>query len=110
MTTKTTAHTFHIPVMGLAFTVDSPIKVAQYGISSVVSIVDDVLIEKMNEFYSKKYQLPFQSYPTKELDSRAKRITSYLNLLHDQTEEKFNQLKDITSEKSKALKEYIHIS
>ena len=45
-------HTFHIPVMGLAFTIDSPIRVAHYGISSVISIMDDDLIEKMNVFYS----------------------------------------------------------
>ena len=88
MNTKT-AHTFHIPVMGLAFTVDSPIKVAQYGISSVVSIVDDVLIEKMNEFYSKKYKIPFQSFPTKEFDSRANRITSYLNNMDAIVTQKF---------------------
>ena len=31
-------HTFHIPVMGLAYTVDSPVKVARFGISSVISI------------------------------------------------------------------------
>ena len=47
MNTKT-IHSFHIPVMGLAYTIDSPIRVAQYGISSVISIADDELIEKMN--------------------------------------------------------------
>ena len=41
-------HHFHIPVMGIAFTIDSPIKVAKYGISSVISIVEDKLIEMMN--------------------------------------------------------------
>ena len=46
MTTQNT-HTFHIPVMGLAYTVDSPIRVAQFGISSVVSITDDEVIEKI---------------------------------------------------------------
>ena len=51
-------HTFHIPVMGLAYTIDSPIKVAKYGISSVVSITDDELIEKMRAFYSQKFSLP----------------------------------------------------
>ena len=50
MRDKTQPHSFHIPVMGLAYTVDSPIKVAKYGISSVISIVDDFLIEKMNEY------------------------------------------------------------
>ena len=41
------AHTFHIPVMGTGYTVDTPVKVAHLGISSVISIVDDILIEKM---------------------------------------------------------------
>ncbi|WP_139958248.1 hypothetical protein [Flavicella sediminum] len=109
MTTKTTAHTFHIPVMGLAFTVDSPIKVAQYGISSVVSIVDDVLIEKMNEFYSKKYQLPFQAYPTKELDSRAKRITSYLNNMDIIVKNKFQEFKESLLEKKEVLTDYLEM-
>ena len=49
-------HTFHIPVMGLAYTIDSPIRVGQYGISSVVSITDDELIEKMRAFYSEKFK------------------------------------------------------
>ncbi|MBP1655129.1 MAG: hypothetical protein H6Q28_1685, partial [Bacteroidetes bacterium] len=40
-------HTFHIPVLGLAFSVDTPLRVARFGISSVVSIVDDILIERM---------------------------------------------------------------
>lgn len=50
---KKPAHNFHIPVMGLAYTIDSPIRVAQFGISSVVSIIDDEIIERMRHFYSK---------------------------------------------------------
>ena len=49
-------HTFHIPVMGLAYTIDSPIRVGKYGVSSVVSITDDELIEKMRAFYSEKFK------------------------------------------------------
>ncbi len=40
-------HTFSIPVMGTGFSIDTPLRVAQYGISSVISLVDDVLIEQM---------------------------------------------------------------
>ena len=47
-------HSFHIPVMGLAYTIDSPIRVAQYGISSVISIIDDEIIEKMNRLYHQR--------------------------------------------------------
>ena len=45
--THPSIHTFNIPVMGLAYTIDSPIRVAHLGISSVISIMDDELIEKM---------------------------------------------------------------
>ncbi|OBY65189.1 hypothetical protein LPB301_08765 [Polaribacter reichenbachii] len=95
--------------MGIGFTIDSPLKVAQYGIDSVISLVDDILVEKMRKLYSEKFQVPYQEISDKVDDFRAKRITSYLNLLHGQTEHKFNQLKNITSEKSSALKDYIHM-
>jgi len=95
MQNKKNPHSFHVPVMGLAFTIDSPIKIAKYGISSVISIVDDILIEKMNEYYSKKFELPFKAISTKVEDYRAKRITSYLNLISDLAEKKFDDLKNI---------------
>ena len=44
------AHTFHIPVMGIGFTIDTPLKVSQYGIDSVISLVDDILLEKIRSF------------------------------------------------------------
>lgn len=75
-------HTFHIPVMGLAFSIDSPVKVGPYGIHSVVSLSDDTLIEQMRGHYSQQYQEPYTEITPKEPDYRAKRITAYLNLLH----------------------------
>lgn len=75
-------HTFHIPVMGLAFTVDTPVKVARYGISSVVSIIEDKLIELMRKHYYTQIGKPFVPITTKEEDYRAKRITDYLNLVN----------------------------
>lgn len=102
-------HSFHIPVMGIGFTIDSPLKLAQYGIDSVISLVDDILVEKMRKIYSEKFEVPYKEITDKVEDFRAKRITSYLNLLHEQTEAKFNQLKNITSLKSKVLKEYIQM-
>ena len=47
-------HNFHIPVMGLGFTVDTPVKVAHYGISSVVSIAEDHLLERMRAIISRE--------------------------------------------------------
>lgn len=76
-------HVFHIPVMGLGFTIDTPLKVARFGISSVLSIVEDELLERMREFYCTAENLPFEPFPDKDIDAREKRITAYLNLLDD---------------------------
>ena len=107
MTTLKPLHTFHIPVMGLAYTIDSPIRVAKYGISSVISIMDDELIEKMNAFYSKKFDFPYQEITQKIHDYRAERITSYLNLVDKIVKEKFENFKTELSESKSALENYI---
>ena len=107
MTTLKPLHTFHIPVMGLAYTIDSPIRVAKYGISSVISIMDDELIEKMNAFYSKQFDLPYQEISQKIHDYRAKRITSYLNLVDKIVKEKFEIFKAELSESKVALDNFI---
>ncbi len=86
-------HTFHIPVMGLAFTIDSPIRVAQYGISSAISIIDDDLIERMRAFYCKKLNIPYKEITQKIYDYRAERITSYLNIVDEIVQDKFENFK-----------------
>jgi hypothetical protein len=74
-------HRFHIPTMGLAYTIDSPIKVARFGISSAISIVEDRLIEMMRSHYYPTVQKVFHPIGTHEDDYRARRITDYLNLV-----------------------------
>lgn len=102
-------HNFHIPVMGLAYTIDSPIRVAQYGISSVVSIIDDEIVEKMKNFYSKKFHLDYPCISTKTHDYRAKRITDYLNMMDDIVNEKFEAFKEEISRSSKALQNFMEM-
>ena len=100
-------HTFHIPVMGLAYTIDSPIRVGQYGISSVVSITDDELIEKMRAFYSEKFSIPYQEITQKFHDYRAERITNYLNLVDKIVKDKFENFKNELIESKSSLENYI---
>ncbi|MBA6152100.1 hypothetical protein [Gelidibacter maritimus] len=100
-------HSFHIPVMGLAYTIDSPIRVAHFGISSVISIIDDELIEKMNAFYSQKFSLPYQEISKKAEDYRAKRITAYLNLVDTIVKDKFVKFKEELSESKSALENFV---
>lgn len=107
MPNKKNSHTFHIPVMGLAFTIDSPIRVAQYGITSTVSITDDDLIEKMRAFYSEKFSIPYQEITQKIQDFRAKRITNYLNTMDTIVNEKFEKFKTDLAESKTALENYI---
>ena len=102
-------HTFHIPVMGLAYTIDSPIKVAKYGISSVVSITDDELIEKMRAFYSQKFSLPYLEITSKSHDCRAERIKSYLNLVDVIVKYKFENFKIELSENKVSLENFIRM-
>ena len=105
--TNTPLHTFHIPVMGLAYTIDSPIRVAQYGISSVISIADDDLIEKMRNFYSLKFNLPYEEITQKFHDYRAERITSYLNLVDKIVKEKFESFKIELAESRSVLENFM---
>lgn len=74
-------HTFHIPVMGLAYTVDTPVKVARFGISSVVSIIEDNLLEEMRKYYCWQENEIYEPIRPDEHDSRARRVTAYLDLL-----------------------------
>jgi hypothetical protein len=104
---KKPLHNFHIPVMGLAYTIDSPVRVAQYGISSVISIIDDEIIEKMKNFYSHKLNLNYASISTKVEDYRAKRITAYLDLLDDIVTDKFEAFKEEISKNKTALSNFV---
>ena len=88
-----TLHTFHIPVLGLAYSIDTPVKVARFGISSVISIMDDQLIEDMRKHYCRETGEHYQLIPQTETDHRAKRITAYLNLVNKIVSNQIAELK-----------------
>lgn len=91
--TKNEIHTFHIPVMGIGYTIDSPVKVARYGISSVVSIIEDHVIERLREYYTQFIGQTYVEIKTNEVDYRARRITSYLNILDTIVCRQFDEIK-----------------
>ncbi|MCP4801059.1 MAG: hypothetical protein GY893_14050, partial [bacterium] len=102
-------HKFYIPVMGTGFTIDTPLKVARYGISSVVSLVDDVLIEQMRQRISLESNTPFEAIDKREDDSRARRITSYLNLMNELIEKQIADLRNSIFEKGNDLSKYFEM-
>lgn len=102
-------HTFHIPVMGLGYTIDTPVKVARFGISSVVSIIQDVLVEQMREFYCKQSGEEYIHIPTDDIDHRAKRVTSYLNLLQRIVDKQIEEMKKEPFEEGKDIIKYFKL-
>ena len=102
-------HTFHIPVMGLAFSIDTPVKVARFGISSVVSIVDDILIEHMRKQHALEQGEDYTPITTKDHDYRARRITEYLNLLQRIVHDQIVSLRASAFEKGSEIVKYFEM-
>lgn len=86
-------HTFYIPVMGTGHTADSPIRVAHLGITTVISLVDDLLLEQLRAHYSAAYGLPYTPIPRGAEDGRARRITAYLDAVCEIVERRLEELR-----------------
>ena len=102
-------HQFHIPVMGIAFTIDTPVKVARFGISSVISIVEDRLIEMMRKHYYPTIHQQYQPITIDEDDYRAKRITDYLNLVNTIVKQQVERLKMAAFETGSEIVKYFEM-
>ena len=105
----TSQHTFHIPVMGTAFTADSAIKVAHYGINTVIALADDVLLERLRKYYSHIYNISYEEIKNDTKDYRADRITSYLNMVNKVVSAKFEELTSATQDKFEEVKKYFEM-
>lgn len=102
-------HSFHIPVMGIGFTIDTPLKVSPLGIDSVISLVDDQLMEKLRKMYCETSGRTYSEIKEGTEDFRAKRITSYLNLIASLAEKKFEDVKTMASGLSDELYQYFNM-
>lgn len=106
---KKEQHSFHIPVMGIAYTIDSPLKVGRFGISSVLSLVDDHLIEKMRKIYSEKENLKYNPILITDYDYRANRIKEYLNLIQEVLQKQIKKLKTESFIKGSEIVKYFEL-
>lgn len=95
--------------MGLAYTIDSPIKVARFGISSVISIIEDKLIEMMRRHYYPTINQEYKPISTQEPDYRAKRITDYLNLVNTIVQTQIEKLKQAAFEANSEIVKYFEL-
>jgi len=92
--------------MGTGYTIDTPLRVAKFGISSVISLVDDVLIEQMRKFHSGKAGEPYEEITDRDDDPRAHRITAYLNLLNKLVKAQVRNLQNSPFEKDSDITRY----
>lgn len=106
---ESTAHTFHIPVMGLGFTIDTPLKVAKYGITSVVSIMEDHLIEDIRKNIAESYGKEYTEINVNEFDYRSKRITAYLDLINKIVFEQNEAIKKLPLGQENQLDKYFEM-
>lgn len=95
--------------MGLAYTIDSPIKVARFGISSVISIVENRLIELMRKHYYPATGKTYQPISVHEDDFRAKRITDYLNLVNNIVQDQVEKLSNAAFETGSEIVKYFEM-
>lgn len=106
---RSNRHTFHIPVMGLGYTIDTPLKVARFGISSVLSIIEDGLMEQMRKFHCERENELYVEIDGKDVDHRAKRTTAYLNLLDKIVRRQTEKLKAEPFEKGNEIVKYFEM-
>ena len=76
---------------------------------SAISLVDDILLEKLRKMYCEKFEVRYIEITEKIEDFRAKRITSYLDLIHELAQRKFEEFKNTTVETADAIKEYFQM-
>ena len=95
--------------MGTGFSIDTPIKVARYGIHSVISLVDDGLIEQMRKFYCEKEGEPYAAITKYDEDFRARRITAYLDLVDHIVQRQFAVVKISAFEPGSEITKYFEL-
>ncbi len=103
------AHTFHIPVLGVAYSVDTPLKVARFGISSVMSIIDDTLLERLRGHYEAERGRPYLAIETRDEDARARRITAYLDMVDDIVKDQVRAMKEEGFVEGGDLRQYFEL-
>lgn len=102
-------HRFHIPVMGTGFTIDTPLRIGKYGVASVISLGDDVLIEQIRKRYCKNFNRTYEPIEVDEPNARSRRITAYLNLVNELLSEQIDSIRQLSFDQANDLTDYFEL-
>jgi len=102
-------HTFHIPVMGTGFTNTTALAVAPLGVSSVIALADDTLLEQQRSVLSRTFGVEYLPIETKDDDARARRTRAYLDLIADEVERRVAQLRSSPFEAGSPIQRYFEL-
>ncbi len=95
--------------MGTGFTIDAPLRIAKYGISSVISLVEDTLIEQMRKFHCEKAGRPYEEITDRNVNARALRITAYLDLMDNLIKPQVEELQASPFEPGSQITRYFEL-
>jgi hypothetical protein len=95
--------------MGTGFSIDTPIRVGHLGIDSVISIVDDLLVERIRKQYCAEYGLDFHSISRNADDGRARRIAAYLDVVQEIVTRKFDDIRNASLAYSDEKRRYFEL-
>lgn len=107
--TPQSEHCFHIPVMGTGFTNTTPLEVAPYGVTSVIALADDTLLEQQRRALSEKFGREYLPIGPKGEDVRARRTQAYLDLIADEVERRFEQVRNAPFEPGSPIERYFEL-
>jgi hypothetical protein len=79
--------------MGTGHSIDTPLRVARWGISSVISLVDDILVEQVHRLHAERLGIPFKGVDPKDPKARAERIRRYVDFLYEQVQTQMRELR-----------------
>jgi hypothetical protein len=95
--------------MGISFTIDTPVKVACYGITSAISIIEDNMVEIMRKYYYQENNEHYEPIDTKQENYRIRRLTDYLNLVNRNVHSKLEKLKESAFEAGSEIVKYFEM-
>lgn len=95
--------------MGTGFTNTTALVVAPLGVSSVVALADDTLLEQQRQALSTRFGVEYQPIGPTDEDARARRTKAFLDLIADEVARRFEALRSASFAPDSPLHQYFSL-